>query len=590
MILDGVNIAAAGGPAIKVDPGVKATVTLKSGSENTVTGAANYAGIEVGYEDGNLASLTLNGAGQLKATGGDKSAGIGGSYNSKTSQGRNTSSYCGNITIEGDPVINATGTNGGAGIGSANNNGVNSDGTTQSRSYKMQYSEIGAITIKGGDITAEGRAGAGIGGGNHCDSGVITIEGGTIHASSNDGAGIGCGRGSSNYGGDADKGHGYYFADVTVNGGTIYADGGWLSAGIGGGYECDAIVKINGGIIKRAVGGDGNPGSDYQGAPGIGAGYQGNVLFEMTGGIIEYAKGGTSAPGIGYGAAIQEYGSKRKADGENVSSADSIIKISGGTIELAEGGKYSAGIGSGNGCRVCNIEITGGDITAIGYSDSSNLSAGGAGIGSGVGSPSSLKYCADTDVKISITGGTVTAIGGWGASGIGSGADNITASEITIGKDASIEAYSDGTKFAIDTRGGENPDGTTSSITEGRNIDINLLQGTFVHDYKEEDGTAQATEGLSSIQVINDATGEKKILTGMPEGYRSFATDVAEPGAYSVFTNTEAISKEKDATSTNAWTRTGHLKRSQAEATSWKGTYSIQFRATGFQTTTTCSR
>lgn len=222
VILDGVNIAAAGGPAIKVDPGVKATVTLKSGSENTVTGAANYAGIEVGYEDGNLASLTLNGAGQLKATGGDKSAGIGGGYNSKTSQGRNTSSYCGNITIEGDPVINATGTNGGAGIGSANNNGVNSDGTTQSRSYKMQYSEIGAITIKGGDITAEGRAGAGIGGGNHCDSGVITIEGGTIHASSNDGAGIGCGRGSSNYGGDADKGHGYYFADVTVNGGTIY--------------------------------------------------------------------------------------------------------------------------------------------------------------------------------------------------------------------------------------------------------------------------------------------------------------------------------------------------------------------------------
>ena len=42
VVLDGVNIAAAGGPAIKADPGVKATLVLKEGSKNTVAGASGY--------------------------------------------------------------------------------------------------------------------------------------------------------------------------------------------------------------------------------------------------------------------------------------------------------------------------------------------------------------------------------------------------------------------------------------------------------------------------------------------------------------------------------------------------------------------
>ncbi len=527
LTLDGVTINASGGPAIKAAPGASVKLTLKDGSTNNVTGASGFAGVESGWEDGNMATLTIKGSGKLDATGGDKSAGIGGSYNNN-----GISSYSGNIIIESGN-IKALGTNGGAGIGSANNNGKNADGSSQSASYKMQAGQIGSITIKGGTIDAEGRAGAGIGGGNHCDSGKITIEGGNINAKSNDGAGIGCGRGSSNYGGDANKGHGYFYADVTIKGGTIDAEGGWLSAGIGGGYECDAIIKISGGTIAKATGGNGNNGSYYQGAPGIGAGYQGNVSLEMTGGTVKYAEGGWSAPGIGYGAAIQDYGKKRKADGENVSSENSIIKISGGTIEMAKGGKFAAGIGAGNGCSICNIEISGGSITAMGYSDKDDLTAGGAGIGSGAGAASGLKYSQDTALNISITGGSINATGGWGASGIGSGASNISAKAIDIdGSKADVKAFADGTKFAIDTR----ESGGSNTTVSG-----DILQGTFVHKY-EKDGISQDTESLEHLKVINDETGEEIPLT-KPVGYRSFATTVDAQGAYTIYSHDEQIAE-----------------------------------------------
>ena len=166
-----------------------------------------------------------------------------------------------------------------------------------------------------------------------------------------------------------------------------------------------------------------------------------------------------------------------------------------------------------------------------------------------------------TTVDITITGGDVTAISGWGASGIGSGADGeidengvlvrskgkqITADSITIDvAKAHIEAYADGTKFAIDTRQ-LNDDGTTESITEGRTITGDVLQGTFVHQYdqpsSEGDLIHQGTEGLKSIKIINDQTGEQKELTLMPDGYRSFATDVNGTGAYTVYSDDKAIS------------------------------------------------
>jgi uncharacterized protein YbcV (DUF1398 family) len=189
---------------------------------------------------------------------------------------------------------------------------------------------------------------------------------------------------------------------------------------------------------------------------------------------------------------------------------------------------------------------------------------GGAGIGgaysgltSGETNPEKKKYYfVESNVSVSITGGDVLSVGGWGASGIGSGADNKMADTISLDNTkADIVAYADGTKFAIDTRDLDPQTNITTSHREGRTIEGYILQGTFVHNYtpKDEKGTPlvdennkvlnQATEGLNDIKIIDDQTGAReRKLTGMPEGYRSFAATVSKAGNYNVYTDSEAIS------------------------------------------------
>ena len=538
LTLAGVDINAANGAAIKVAAGVVAKIILAAETINAVAGGANYAGVEVGYEDGNLASLTIDGEGTLNATGGSSSAGIGGSYANKDSNGKSIASYSGDITIDGG-TINAVG-NGGAGIGMANNNRLNSDGTTnKSASYPMLSDKYGVVTINGGDISALGNGGAaGIGGGNHTDATVV-VNGGTIRATgTGGGAGIGSGIGSQQREPDGSKGPGAYYADVTINDGTIESASEWLGAGIGGGYGADARVTINGGTID-ATGGNGNSGANYQGGTGIGAGYMGLSAVTINGGTIN-AKGGTGSPGIGIGAGAlaqkegASFDKKKRGSDATITYDEAETVINGGNV-TAVGGINAAGIGSGNGDEICRVTITGGTVNAFGYSDPDNLLAGGAGIGSGTGlNGAATKYKSDTDTYVSITGGNVVAVGGWGASGIGSGAANKQALDIVIDAvNANIEAYADGTKFAIDTRV-VNADGSTS---QANNTDIegNILQGTFVHAYEKDDVT-QGTEGLKDIEITNEQTGEVKTLTGMLEGYRSFAATVSDPGSFTVFT------------------------------------------------------
>ncbi|MBQ9273060.1 MAG: hypothetical protein IJ227_05025 [Mogibacterium sp.] len=529
--LNGVNIAASGGPAIKINAGVKATLTLADGSTNKVTGANNYAGVEVTWEsESNYADLTIDGNGKILATGGGSGTGIGGS---KSNQG-----VYGNITINSGE-IEARGVGRSAGIGSSDNP---NDGGSHG-SYKYTEDEWGTITINGGNIKAYGQGnGAGIGGGNHTSSGKIIINDGTIYAEGD--TGIGAGLGSSS---GADKGPGYYFADVTINGGNITAYAtDCMGAGIGGGMYSDAYVTINGGTVKASVSQDGNT---YQGGAGIGGGYQGCAIVTITGGDIT-ASGGHGAPGIGNGALGTTTSTKEYSDGiwsgtknvrtgkPTITENTSKVSISGGDV-TASGGMFAAGIGTGNCSDYCNVEISGGTVLATGGMSNSSDMEGGAGIGSGVSYASSKQaYKQETNVSITISGGDVTAIGGWGAAGVGSGAKNKTAEEITITEDAKVEAYADGTKFAIDTRQ-LNPDGSTTSITDGRDIDGNWIQGTFVRPYEDEQEGVdkQETAGLPSIKVINDATRETKELTGMPEGYRSFAVNVSAPGNYTVYSD-----------------------------------------------------
>ena len=225
--------------------------------------------------------------GVLKATGGDKQAGIGGN----DEQGSGFVVICGgNITAKGGEYA--------AGIGAGNNS-----------------SAIGNITILGGTVKATGgKEGAGIGSGadETATSGDIFIRGGTITAiggasTNNAGAGIGGGSGG-NLGSDV---------TITISGGKIYAEGGDYvdpasgkttggdaigAAGIGSGSYCtgggdfNGKILIEGGEIDARGSGHlsysgGSASHSYLGGAGIGAGCGGNIgpsaEIKITGGKIE---------------------------------------------------------------------------------------------------------------------------------------------------------------------------------------------------------------------------------------------------------------------------------------------------------------
>lgn len=143
------------------------------------------------------------------------------------------------ITDESTGSLNATGGHRSAGIG----------GNLEENS--------GDVEIHGGTITAKSPyqsngGGAGIGGGWGGSNGSVTITGGYVNASSaNGGAGIGAGYGWSRNGGK-----------VTITGGTVIANGVGQSyrqgAGIGGGHNNGdgGNVVITGGNVQ-AIAGDG---------------------------------------------------------------------------------------------------------------------------------------------------------------------------------------------------------------------------------------------------------------------------------------------------------------------------------------------
>ena len=184
--------------------------------------------------------------------------------------------------------------------------------------------------------------------------------------------------------------------------GSLNAEGGALSAGIGACYEEGTKnIIITGGTVT-ATGGDGGA--------GIGGGNGGGAENITITGSTVTATGGSA---MGFGGAGIGGGS----DGRNSDSNGKNITITGSTV-TAKGGNGSAGIGGGVGGSGESITITGSTVTAEGGN-------GAAGIGSGNGK------------NITITDSTVTATGKYGGAGIGGGngkngeAITITGSTVT---------------------------------------------------------------------------------------------------------------------------------------------------------------
>ena len=329
--------------------------TIELDGNNSLTGSGWSAGLERNEEkdsDGNVTSgkLTIQDEdknGSLEATGNYGGAGIGGG-NLKNS---------GEIEITGG-TITATGALDGAGIGGGGGGG---DGT---------------VTISGGNITARGGSsdnpkaicGAGIGGGGGYGNATVTITGDAVIEEATGG------------GACAGIGSGYYNSktDITISGNAEVknAQGGAQGAGIGGGgFGGTGTVTITDNAkVDNATGGEG--------AAGIGSGVLGDVTVNISGNATVNAEGGANGAGIGGGYA---------------SAGD--VTIEGGTTVKAEGGVGGgAGIGGGadleadedtqNRVTIRSSEDGSPDVTAVGGApepgeDGTELSKGGAGIGSG---------------------------------------------------------------------------------------------------------------------------------------------------------------------------------------------------------------
>lgn len=329
--------------------------TIELDGNNSLTGSGWSAGLERNEEkdsDGNVTSgkLTIQDEdknGSLEATGNYGGAGIGGG-NLKNS---------GEIEITGG-TITATGALDGAGIGGGGSGG---DGT---------------VTISGGNITARGGSsdnpnaicGAGIGGGGGFGNATVAITGDAVIEEATGG------------GACAGIGSGYYNSktDITISGNAEVknAQGGAQGAGIGGGgFGGTGTVTITDNAkVDNATGGEG--------AAGIGSGVLGDVTVNISGNATVNAEGGANGAGIGGGYA---------------SAGD--VTIEGGTTVKAEGGVGGgAGIGGGadleadedtqNRVTIRSSEDGSPDVTAVGGApepgeDGTELSKGGAGIGSG---------------------------------------------------------------------------------------------------------------------------------------------------------------------------------------------------------------
>ena len=273
-----------------------------------------------------------------------------------------------------------------------------------SNAYKTAVSVTGSgntnIELNGNNTLTSGYGHAGLEHNKTDDSGTLTIQ----DEKNDDGSAKG---GASDTTGSLTANGGYHSAgiggsdeqdgQVTITGGEITATGGSGAAGIGGGAgNTDAVggdgdVTISGGTITAT--------GDY--GAGIGGGRYGNGTVIITGGDITAKATGDYGAGIGGGQ-----GAKPKPN-DPLIGGNGTVTISGGTITEASGGYMAAGIGSGfQGLGTVTIE---GDAVI------KNAQGGGAGAGIGSGS------YGDSEIIIRDNAVIENAEGSQNGAGIGSG-------------------------------------------------------------------------------------------------------------------------------------------------------------------------
>ena len=258
--------------------------------------------------------------------------------------------------------------------------------------------------------------------------------------------------------------------NIIITGGTVTATGGDGGAGIGGGDGGGAEnITITGSTVTAT----GGSAMGFGGA-GIGGGSDGRNSdsngknITITGSTVT-AKGGNGSAGIGGGVggsgeSITITGSTVTAEGGN--GAAGIGSGNGKNITITDStvtatGKYGgAGIGGGNGKNGEAITITGSTVIATSEGVGERGNRGGAGIGGG---------CIGNGENIAITGSTVTATGHFGGAGIGGGYKG-SGSNVTVSGAAQVTAIA----FA-----GDRWDGVGATIGSGSSGSTKNPDGTF---------------------------------------------------------------------------------------------------------------
>ena len=289
--------------------------------------------------------------------------------------------------------------------------------------------------------------------------------------------------------------------------GSLNAEGGALSAGIGGSYN---DYSANNGTKNIIITGSTVTATGGDGGAGIGGGNGGAAENITITGSTVTATGGGSVLGFG-GAGIGGGGDGRNSDsnGKNITITGSTVTAKGGngsagigggvagigeaititgSTVTATGDRGGAGIGGGAGesnrGNGNNITITGSTVTAISNGCGQRGNGGGAGIGGG---------CNRNGSHITINGGTVTAEGGDHGAGIGGGAKG-SGSNVTVSGAAQVTAIagkSDGYYGAGATIGsGGNETGGQPVDGEEIQADIRGVTTGYIHHIiYEQDGT-----------------------------------------------------------------------------------------------------
>ena len=289
VFIDGVNIEmspSSKGPAIELNKKASAYIYF-IGKNSSLQGADGRAAIQKNRSEGQLYVLARTGT-TVTCKGGDKAAGIGGSYATRNISngyyngdmyGHGVNMHFGsrsNPDYWGGTIV-ADGGNGGAGIGGG-----------QGGAGEKLYFYSGTIQANGG------RLASGIGGSYKGRGSEIYIYGGTVSAQGGEGgAGIGGGCWTT----EQDMNGINAAHDIYISGGTVTAKGGHNGAGIGGGQYVPARdITVTGGFVTAT--------GHYGAAIGGGRWCRG-VDITLTDATLNlstnYRSNGSDAAAVGYG-------------------------------------------------------------------------------------------------------------------------------------------------------------------------------------------------------------------------------------------------------------------------------------------------